>query len=244
MICASGLTKDYGPIHACSDVSFTVAPGEVTALLGPNGAGKSTVLKIISGILVPSGGSVKIGPYDMRENQLEAKAIIGSLFETSPLYPDMTVADFLSFALGMRGISRKDARDRVESVIARCALEEVARRRIGTLSRGYRQRVGLAQALAHSPKVLVLDEPTAGLDPIQLDEFRAIIRSFTDSTTILLSTHIMQEVEAFCDSAILMHRGALVARGSLAEIRARTGETSIERAFLSLVSRDEGGISR
>ena len=237
MIRVENLSKKYGPTMACTGVSFDIKPGEVTALAGPNGAGKSTVLKILSGILLPDSGNVVVGAFDVVKNPVEARRITGTLFETAPLYTDMTVREHLQFTARLFGSTAKEAVKNSEHLIETCKLEAVADRLAACLSRGYRQRAGLALALVHDPEILILDEPTSGLDPVQLAEFRAIIHSFSGSKTIILSTHVMQEVESLCSDIVIMDKGRCIARGSIADICAAAGADSIENAFLSIVGK-------
>lgn len=239
MVRVENLSKKYGPIIACEGVSFDIRPGEVTAIAGPNGAGKSTVLKIISGILSPDSGTVTVCPYDVRTDSIEARSITGTLFEDAPLYSDMTVREHLLLAARIFGATKKKADDNADRVIATCRLASVADRLVSGISRGYRQRTGLALALIHDPELLVLDEPTSGLDPVQLEEFRSIIHSVSVSKTVLLSTHVMQEVESLCSEIVIMNRGHCIARGSIDDVRAKAGTDSIEQAFLSVVRQSE-----
>jgi ABC-2 type transport system ATP-binding protein len=235
MVRVENLSKKYGPIIACEGVSFNIEPGKVTALAGPNGAGKSTVLKIIAGVLSPDSGKVTVGTYDVTENPVEARSITGILFENAPLYSDMTVREHLMFAARLFGATSRQAAANAARLMERCKLEAVADRLAAGLSRGYRQRTGLALALVHDPEILVLDEPTSGLDPVQLAEFRSIIHSISGTTTVLLSTHVMQEVESLCSGIVIMNKGHCVAKGSIADICAAAGADSIENAFLSIV---------
>jgi len=241
MITLENVSKNYGPFRGCSEISFKVSPGEVTALVGPNGAGKTTILKILSGILLPSSGKVLINSYDISEFPIEAREITGSLFENTPLYSDMTVREYLFFIAGMHGISGSKARLSITDATDICNLGDVHNRTIAALSRGYRQRISLAQALLHRPSVLILDEPTSGLDPLQLEEFRKIIISLKNDRTILLSTHIMQEVESLCSEVLMIHQGVLVEQGSIKHICERNGVETIERAFLKIVSKQSKG---
>lgn len=230
MIEVQNLTKRYGDRTAVSGISFSVAKGEILGFLGPNGAGKSTTMKMITGFLSPSEGKVSVGGYDMAENPLEAKALIGYLPEVVPLYPDMSVWDYLSFVASLKGIPSGQVAERVEYVVKRCWLEDYRTRLISHLSKGYRQRVGLAQALIHNPAVLILDEPTSGLDPNQIREVRETIRRLGERKTILLSTHILQEVEALADRVILIAEGRLRFDGTPAELR-REGRGLDERFY-------------
>lgn len=218
MIEAIGLSKFYGPFMATQDVSFTVPRGQVAAFLGPNGAGKSTTMKMLTGFLAPSEGEARIGGYNVATHRLEASRMIGYLPENGPLYNEMTPRSLLKYLGQARGMSRQKLQTRLEYVADKCALGGVWGKTIGKLSRGYRQRVGMAQALLHDPDVLILDEPTSGLDPNQLHEARTLIKSLGRTKTILLSTHILQEVEAVCSRVILIDGGRIVFDGSVGEM--------------------------
>lgn len=215
MIEAVGLSKRYGEFAAVENVSFSVTRGEVVAFLGPNGAGKSTTLKMLTGYLSPSAGQARIAGFDMAVERVEGAARLGYLPENGPLYPDMTPKSLLQFFGEARGLSGAKLRERMEDVINLCNLGAVLGKPIGKLSRGYRQRVGMAQVLLHEPDVLIMDEPTAGLDPNQIHDVRETIRLLGKSETILLSTHILQEVEAMADRAIFISEGRLVYDGSV-----------------------------
>jgi ABC-2 type transport system ATP-binding protein len=214
MIEAEGLSKFYGVFAAARDVSFSIKQGEVAAFLGPNGAGKSTTMKLLTGYLAPSEGVAKIAGFNMATDRLQAAERLGYLPENGPLYSDMTPRSLLTFFGNLRGLSSVELDQRLEKVIRTCHLEAVIGKPIGKLSKGYRQRVGMAQALLHDPDVLVLDEPTAGLDPNQIREVRKMIRELGQSKTILLSTHILQEVEAMCNRVIFINEGNVVFDGS------------------------------
>ena len=201
------LKKQYGAQWALDDISFNIPKGAIVGFLGPNGAGKSTTMKIITGYISPSSGNVKVCGIDIESNGLEARRKIGYLPENNPLYTDMYVREYLHFAAGIYGISQRDKR--VEEIIDLVRLTPESSKKIKQLSKGYRQRVGLAQALIHDPEVLILDEPTSGLDPNQLEEIRSLIREIGQHKTVLLSTHIMQEVEAICQRAIIIHKGKI-----------------------------------
>jgi ABC-2 type transport system ATP-binding protein len=218
MIEADGLSKFYGKFAAIREVTFKVSQGEVVAFLGPNGAGKSTTMKLLTGYLAPSAGVARIAGHDMSSDRLAAAARLGYLPENGPLYPDMTPRSLLSFFAAARGISGSRKRERIEAVIELCALGSVIGKPIGKLSRGYRQRVGMAQVLLHEPDVLILDEPTAGLDPNQIHEVRETIRKLGQSKTILLSTHILQEVEAMAGRMLFIDEGRLIYDGSVKEL--------------------------
>lgn len=216
MIEAINLSKYYGAFIAVQEVTFTVQRGEVVAFLGPNGAGKSTTMKMLTGYLSPSTGTAKIGGHDVAGNRLRASTRLGYLPETGPLYPDMTPKGLLAFFADARGMSRKGAADRISAVVELCNLQTVIHKPISKLSKGFRQRVGMAQALLHEPDVLILDEPTAGLDPNQIRDVREMIRRLGEEKTILLSTHILQEVDAMASRAILINEGHLVYDGDIA----------------------------
>lgn len=214
MIEAEGLSKYYGRFAAIEDVSFRVRQGEVVAFLGPNGAGKSTTMKLLTGYLAPSKGTARIAGHDMFTDRLAGAARLGYLPENGPLYPGMTPRGLLSFFASARGISAK----RIDAVMKQCSLSAVVGKPIEKLSRGYRQRVGMAQVLLHEPDVLILDEPTAGLDPNQIHEVRETIRELGKTKTILLSTHILQEVEAMADRVLFIDEGRLVFDGPVAKL--------------------------
>jgi ABC-2 type transport system ATP-binding protein len=224
MIEAVGLSKYYGHFAACRDVTFAINKGEVVAFLGPNGAGKSTTMKLLTGYLAPSAGSARIAGYDMSTERLLGAERLGYLPENGPLYPDMSPRSLLTFFGHARGLSGMDLRRRIESVVNICHLEAVIGKPIGKLSKGYRQRVGVAQALLHDPEVLILDEPTAGLDPNQIREVRKLIRELGEKKTILLSTHILQEVEAMCNRVLFINEGRLVFDGTPQELAAEQGD--------------------
>ncbi len=210
MIQAQGLCKFYGPFAAIKDVTFSVPRCQVCAFLGPNGAGKSTTMKLLTGFLAPTRGEVKIAGFDMSEDRIEASEHIGYLPENGPLYDEMTPRGALKYLAGARGLTSRKRRERMEFVAEKCNLQEVWNKPISKLSRGFRQRVGMAQALLHDPDVLILDEPTSGLDPNQLVGIRELIRDLGESKTVLLSTHVLQEVEMLCSRVILIDEGQLV----------------------------------
>ena len=218
MIEAVGLSKYYGGFAAIQDVTFQVRQGEVVAFLGPNGAGKSTTMKLLTGYLAPSAGVARIAGHDMSADRLAGSARLGYLPENGPLYTDMTPRGLLRFFADARGLSSARKRERIDAVVEMCALGSVIGKPIGKLSRGYRQRVGMAQVLLHEPDVLILDEPTAGLDPNQIHEVRETIRKLGKSKTILLSTHILQEVEAMAGRVVFINEGRLVFDGSIKEL--------------------------
>jgi ABC-2 type transport system ATP-binding protein len=221
MIEVEHLTKDYGTVVAVRDVSFRVDQGEVVGFLGPNGAGKSTTMRILVGFLGPTSGNVRIDGHDVIEDSLEARRAIGYMPESSPLYPEMRVREYLTFRASVKKLPRGERARAVNRCMEQAAVSEMSETLIGHLSKGYRQRVGLADALVANPPLLILDEPTAGLDPNQIRDVRKLIRALGETHTILLSTHILSEVESTCDRAIVIDRGRLVAQGSLDELRAR-----------------------
>ena len=212
------LTKEYGKQKAVDNISFTIQEGEIVGFLGPNGAGKSTTMKVITGFLPPTSGSVIVDGKDVTVNPMYVKQCTGYLGEHNPLYLDMYVHEYLAFVAAIYGISKSSIKERVRSMIDLCGLGVEQNKKIGTLSKGYRQRIGLAQALIHDPKVLVLDEPTSGLDPNQLVEIRKLIRTVSASKTVLFSSHIMQEVQALCERVIVINQGSIVADDKLANL--------------------------
>ncbi|MCS6952726.1 MAG: ATP-binding cassette domain-containing protein [Bryobacterales bacterium] len=232
MIEAAGLTKLYGDFAAIRDVSFRVPQGQVAAFLGPNGAGKSTTMKILTGYLAPTSGCARIAGLDVQRERLAAAQHVGYLPENGPLYPEMTPLGLLRFFGRARGLPPRRLEQRIEAVVALCGLEPVLEKSIHKLSKGYRQRVGMAQVLLHEPDVLIMDEPTTGLDPNQIREVRRTIRELGRSKTILLSTHILQEVEAVADRVIFIHRGQIIFDGTPEELRA--GWPSLDEAFYAL----------
>ena len=221
MIEVENLTKRYGPTLAVSDVTFEVQKGEILGFLGPNGAGKTTTMRVITGYLPPSEGRVRVAGYDVVEEPLEAKRRTGYLPESPPVYPDMTVTEYLAFVGRIKGIPRRELKSRLEEVSEKCAVTDVMNRQIGKLSKGYRQRVGLAQALIHNPEVLVLDEPTAGLDPKQIIETRQLIKGLAGRHTVILSTHILPEAAKTCQRVVVINAGKIVAVGTPDELTRR-----------------------
>jgi ABC-2 type transport system ATP-binding protein len=240
MIQVRAVSKSFGSISACKNISLEAKQGEIVALLGPNGAGKSTIIKMLAGIIAPTSGTVSICGFDLSTDAEEAKRRSGYVFEGAPLYADMTVAESISFVAGMHGLGRNASQIAAECTIERCNLGDVSGRIIGNLSKGFRQRTALALALVHDPQVLVLDEPSSGLDPVQLDGFRDIIRTIAPEKTIIFSTHVMQEVESLCTRAVMIDGGSIIADGSIADICASTGMNGIEEAFLALVRVQNG----
>src|SRR5215831_4371673 len=232
MIEAVGLSKYYGDFAAIDDVSFQIKQGEVVAFLGPNGAGKSTTMKLLTGYLAPSKGQALIAGHDMAVDRIAGSTRLGYLPENGPLYSDMTPRSLLEFFADARGMSPQRKQERIEAVVELCALGSVIGKAIGKLSKGYRQRVGMAQTLLHEPDVLILDEPTAGLDPNQIHEVRETLRRLGQEKTILLSTHIMQEVEAIAQRVLFINEGRLVFDGLPSELT-REGHT-LDESFRQL----------
>jgi ABC-2 type transport system ATP-binding protein len=242
LIEARGITKRYGDLLAVDNVSFTAERGEVIGFLGPNGAGKTTTMRILTGFLPASDGTAVIAGHDIFEDPLAARRAVGYLPEVPPLYPEMDVAGYLRYVATLKDVPRSKRKAAVERAVERCGLKEVRRRVIGSLSRGYRQRVGIAQAIVHDPSVLILDEPTVGLDPIQVREIRALIAELTSAkqaeraNTVVLSTHILAEVEAICRRVILIHEGRKVVDSSLAELT--QGGERLEDLFARVTTAD------
>jgi gliding motility-associated transport system ATP-binding protein len=205
------LTKRYGTVTAVDDVSFRVNKGEILGFLGPNGAGKTTTMRVLTGYMPATDGRAAVAGYDVFDHPIEAKQRTGYLPETPPLYPDMTVREYLNFVAKIKGVAPKDRAARVDQVMTRTWVTDMANRACGKLSKGYRQRVGLAQALIHNPEVLILDEPTAGLDPKQINETRRLIKALAGDHTIILSTHILTEVEQTCQRVVIINKGKVVA---------------------------------
>jgi len=221
MIEVEGLTKNYGSFRAVDKVSFNVRRGEVLGFLGPNGAGKSTTMKILTCFLSPTAGRAVVAGHDVFSESLEVRKRIGYLPEDTPIYRDMTVLEFLQFAAAMRGMDKDRAEGRIREIGQRCGLSDVAGKLVGELSKGFRQRVGLAQAMLHDPDIVILDEPTSGLDPNQIVEIRSLIKEIGQEKTVILSTHILPEVQATCSRVVIISGGKLVADGTPDELRAR-----------------------
>lgn len=222
MIAVQSLSRHFGTIRAVDDISFKVDKGEILGFLGPNGAGKSTTMKMITTFLVPTAGTATVGGFDIIDQPLEVRSRIGYLPESSPSYKDMNVFDFLMFAAEIRGYDGDERLNRVKSIMETCNLKEVAFQQIDTLSKGFRQRVGFAQAFLHDPEYLVLDEPTDGLDPNQKQEVRNLIKKMGKEKCIILSTHILEEVEAVCTRAIIIGEGKIVADGSPEQLKSKS----------------------
>jgi ABC-2 type transport system ATP-binding protein len=238
MIEVDTLTKQFGAKCAVNQLSFTVKKGEVLGFLGPNGAGKSTTMRMITGFIPPTSGDAKVCGISITDEPAKAKTKIGYLPESAPLYNDMTVVGFLNFCAEIRGLKGIERNDAVERAIETCFLSSVARQSIDTLSKGYRHRTCLAQALLHDPEVLILDEPTDGLDPNQKFEVRQLIKRLGKTKAILFSTHILEEVEAACSRAVIVDRGRIVADGTPAELLEQSGTGSLTDLFRKVTSRD------
>jgi ABC-2 type transport system ATP-binding protein len=234
MVTVKNLTKDFGPIRAVDNVSFNVEKGTILGFLGPNGAGKSTTMKMVTGFLKPTSGQAIVAGHDVRTEPVEVKKRIGYLAESSPAYHEMTVIEFLDFVGECRGIHDKEAREnRVTEVVGLCNLESVRRQPIETLSKGFKQRVGFAQAVFHDPPILILDEPTDGLDPNQKHEVRKIISGMAENKVIILSTHILEEVDALCNRIIIIAKGRVVIDETPGEIRKAHGD-KLDEVFRKL----------
>ena len=237
MIEIKNLAKRYRDIIAVDDISFTVKKGEIVGFLGPNGAGKTTTMKIITGFTPPSDGMVKVAGFDISNQPMEVKKRIGYLPENPPLYPDLTVLEYLQFVAKLKGISKDERKQEIERVIEKTNLYDVEKRLIKNISKGYQQRTGLAQALLGNPDLLVLDEPTVGMDPRQIGEVRNLIKSLAGEHTVLLSTHILQEVVAICEHVIIINCGKIVTDDMLSELKKSSSsdgrQLSLEEIFLS-----------
>lgn len=235
-IIVNNITKLYGEQKALNDVSFTVETGQIVGFLGPNGAGKSTMMKIITCYIPPTQGTVKVCGFDILDQSIDVKKQIGYLPEHNPLYLDMYVKEFLEFVGGLYKI--KNLKSRVAEMIELTGLQVEQKKKIGALSKGYRQRVGLAQAIIHDPKVLIMDEPTTGLDPNQLEEIRSLIKTLGKEKTVMLSTHIMQEVEAVCDKVIIINKGEIVANEATSTLQKNTNKQIYTVEFDKAVSKN------
>ena len=234
LISINGLTKFYGPKKAIEDVSFDVHHAEILGLLGPNGAGKSTTMQIICGVIAANNGSVNIAGYDIIDAPKQAKQNIGFLPEQLPLYGDLTVDEYLLYSAKLRGIKKQNINDLIISCKKRCGLENTGKRLIQNLSKGYKQRVGIAQAIIHMPSIIILDEPTSGLDPKQILEIRELMRELSKVHSIIISTHILSEVEAICDRVLIINEGNIVLDQYLKELLA--DDNSLESVFLRLTN--------
>ncbi len=231
-IIVNNLTKSYGSVKAVDDISFEVHHGEIVGFLGPNGAGKTTTMRMLTSFLSPTSGSVSIEGKDIREHSLETRKLIGYLPEQNPLYHDMNVMDYLEFTARLQGVPKTNTSRKVREMIGVCGLSDVKHMDIGQLSKGYRQRVGLAQAMIHDPKILIMDEPTSGLDPNQIVEIRNLIRQLGREKTVILSTHILPEVQATCNRVLIISHGKIVADGTPSELQ--SGFHGNERVFLEI----------
>ncbi|HBA85591.1 MAG TPA: multidrug ABC transporter ATP-binding protein [Verrucomicrobia bacterium] len=236
MLEVKDIKKSFGDIEAVRGISFKVEKGDVLGFLGPNGAGKSTTMRMITGFLIPTAGTASVLGHDILDQPLEAKRQIGYLPENAPVYADMTVTGFLVFVAGMRGYSGKEKTDRVNAAVERCNLGRVRHQTIGTLSKGFRQRVCFAQAVLHDPPVLIMDEPTDGLDPNQKFAVRSMIREMAAGKAIVISTHILEEVEAVCTKAVIIGDGRILACGTPAELKARSPSGRLDEVFRTLTS--------
>ncbi len=237
MIRAENLTKYYGTVRAVEDLTMEVSDGTILGFLGPNGAGKTTTMRMLTGYTTPTKGRAIIEGLDIQKEPLRAKRLIGYLPEIPPLYPELKVSSFLNFVAEVKGLHGKRKKQEVERVISQAGLEKVALRRIRNLSKGYRQRVGIAQALLGDPKVLILDEPTIGLDPKEIVEIRSLIKSLGGERTVILSTHILQEVTSVCDSIAIINEGRLIEFGKIEEVQQKYGSASLEEIYISAISR-------
>jgi ABC-2 type transport system ATP-binding protein len=242
MIEVSGLSKSYAGRAAISDLTFTVGRGEIVGFLGPNGAGKSTTMRILAGYLPASSGTARVAGYDVFTQSLEARRSIGYMPENNPLYHEMRVREYLKFRARLKGLAWRRSRERVDTVLTQCGLEDVSKKVIGHLSKGYRQRVGLADALVHEPDLIILDEPTSGLDPEQLRSVRKLIKDLKGRHTVLLSTHILPEVELTCGRVLIMRQGEILAADTPDELRRKmhSGQEVVAEIAASLQSVREG----
>jgi ABC-2 type transport system ATP-binding protein len=245
MLCVRGVTKSFGSFRAVGGVggagggvgvgvSFEIAKGQIVGLLGPNGAGKTTTIRMITGMFPPDTGTITVNGSDTIDASIAARQAIGYLPESAPAYAEMAVEDLIDFRATLHGLPRRTRKAQVDRAIERCWLSDVRRRRVGHLSKGYRQRVGLAAAIVHDPKVLILDEPSNGLDPTQIAEMRRLIRELGQDRVVLVSSHILPEVEKTCDRVIIMIRGQVAADGTTASLT-RSGQISMEAVFMSLL---------
>lgn len=219
LITAKGLTRKYGEFTAVNDVSFTIPNGQVVGLLGHNGAGKTTIMKMLTGFIEPTSGTATIDGLDIVVDRLAVQEKVGYLPEVSPLYPELTVAEYLEYVAALRGIPSQEVVGLIKEAVERTSLATKLTAQISTLSKGYKQRLGVAQAIMHNPDILVLDEPTSGLDPSQINEMRSLLRSLSSTSTVIISTHILQEVEAMCDRVIIIYNGEVAADANLEELR-------------------------
>ena len=237
MIEVSNLVKKYGDFTAVQGISFTVPKGQILGLLGPNGAGKSTTMKILSCFMPATSGDVKVAGYDVFDDPMEVKKRVGYLPEQPPLYLEMRVKEYLEYVAQLKQVDRSKIKERVNFVGERCGLVQNFHRVIGTLSKGFRQRVGIAQALVHDPEVVILDEPTVGLDPVQIVEIRSLIKSLAGTHTVILSTHILPEVVMTCHKVVLVNRGTILVDDTVENLAHGSGET-LEKTYLRIISHD------
>ncbi len=236
MIEVERLTKTYGPVTAVDGVTFKVDAGQAAGFLGPNGAGKTTTMRIITGFMPASDGTVRVDGFDVFSDSFEVRRRIGYLPETPPLYMEMKIDAYLRHVASLKGVARSAIREAADRVIEQCGLSQVSKRLCGNLSKGYKQRVGLAQALIHEPTVLVLDEPTIGLDPAQIIEIRQLIRTLAEERTVILSTHILPEVAQICQKVVIINEGRIVVDGEISEL---TKERSLEEEYMRWVSGEQ-----
>ena len=237
MIEVVDLVKRYGDFEALHGITFQVPKGQILGLLGPNGAGKTTTMKILSCFMPATSGQAKVAGFDVFEDPMEVKRRVGYLPENPPLYVEMRVREYLEYVAALKQLPRDKIKARIEFVSERCGLTQHYKRVIGTLSKGFRQRIGIAQALVHDPEVVILDEPTVGLDPVQIVEIRNLIKSLSQTHTVILSTHILPEVVMTCDRVVLVNKGKILADGPVGSLTKSTGET-LEQAYLRIVSQD------
>ncbi len=235
---ARDLGRHYGNHRALEGLNLDLRPGEVLGILGPNGAGKSTAMRMLTGTLAPSAGSIEICGIDLIEDPVGAKTHLGYLPEIPPLYRELTVNEYLRLAALLHRVPKSALSVAVGQALKRCGLEEVAKRLIGSLSKGYQQRVGIAQAIVHTPSVVILDEPTAGLDPLQIRDIRSLIKELGHSHGVILSTHILAEAEALCDQVMILHQGRAVFSGSMAALLNEHDSSSLEENFVRLTLRE------
>lgn len=239
-VSATDLSRDYGARSAVRNIDFELRQGEVLGLLGPNGAGKTTTLQMLAGCLAPSTGAIEICGINLLERPREAKALLGYLPETPPLYRELTVDEYLRLVARLHRIPRNEIADAVDKAKQRCGLSKVGKRLVGNLSKGYQQRVGIAQAIVHNPRVVILDEPTVGLDPIQIREIRSLIRELGGEHSVILSTHILPEVESVCDRIQIMNQGELVFGGDMAGLKqAYPEQANLEEVFIQLTRQED-----
>jgi ABC-2 type transport system ATP-binding protein len=241
MIEVNKLVKKYGSHQALREISFKVNKGEIVGLLGPNGAGKSTTMKILSGFMPATSGEVIVAGHDIVDEALDVKRKVGYLPEHPPVYPELRVREYLDYVASIKQVPSSERPERLDYIIERCGLKSRAGQIIGTLSKGYQQRVGIAQALVHNPEVVILDEPTVGLDPVQIVEIRNLIRSLANSHTVILSTHILPEVVMTCSRVLLINMGTILVDGSVESLTHGSGE-SLEQAYLRIVSQDAANL--